>query len=152
MIDTGLSFRNNTERDRLKVLMEDCRITEAFMRSLLDKHHISLDTYLYVVYPEKIQELAVDINYLRRGFESGTVTRDGVDSLFGAGNISYKDYLYIIYGDTVLFNEKIPSLVKNEEGVDVVVNNDAMSPTVVAEGTGDAYNWDYPVEKPEVNE
>lgn len=66
-------LENNSERDRLKKLMEDGRVTEAFMRSLLDKHHISLSTYLYIVYPEKGQEIKVNPEYEHLLTPSGRV-------------------------------------------------------------------------------
>jgi hypothetical protein len=49
----GIPIRDDHNRDRLKDLYGEGVITKDFVRSLLDKHHISLESYLYIIHPEE---------------------------------------------------------------------------------------------------
>lgn len=43
-------------KNRLRDLYEEGVITKDFVRSLLDKHHISLESYLYIIHHEEKKE------------------------------------------------------------------------------------------------
>lgn len=61
-------IRDDSERDKLKQLLSEKKISPEFVRSLLDKHHLSLNAYLQIVFPEegKVEKKNADIVRITR--------------------------------------------------------------------------------------